>query len=199
MSAPSLLMFLVRVAPRGAVRYDPDSVALADLTVLADGLDAVVATADAMVLELVPDSAEAELDRWEAEYDLNRAVVDTARRQARLRAARQFLPNATPTTLVAILDEATGELGWSIDEPGPFRCDDPNSLTDTPTDVIDGVFVFWATAPADTARATVVIREEVQDLVDRASQAHVQGKVRFTGEFCCDDAWSLTDLDLLGV
>lgn len=198
MSAPSTLTFLTRIHPRGDALPEPGSLAAADLAVLADGLDAAWGTADLLLLEVMPNTASDELDAWEEVYGLHRALELDDRRRARLAAARQFLPNPRPATFAKVLTTATEGLPWTIVEPGAFRCDDPNSLTDTTDDVLDGTFVFWAQADADDARADNVTRAEVQDLVDRMAQAHTRGSVRFTGAFLCDDPWSLTDTDLLG-
>ncbi|MCK6521825.1 hypothetical protein L6R49_10340 [Myxococcota bacterium] len=198
MSAPSTLTLLTRIYSRGDAHPEPGSLAAADLAVLSDGLDAAWGTAELLLLEVMPNTASEELDAWEEVYGLHRALGSDDRRRARLAAARRFLPNPRPATFATVLTTATEGLAWTIVEPGAFRCDDPNSLTDTTDDVLDGTFVFWAQTDADDARADNVTRAEVQDLVDRMAQAHTRGTVRFTGAFLCDDPWSLTDTDLLG-
>lgn len=196
----ALIDLLVRLYPRGLVAMEPGTTAYADLQVLGDGLDAAWGERDDLVVELHPDTATnaGELASWERVFGIRHVDGKTeSERQDAVIAQMRFLPNANPSTYEAILEQHNG-LDWDITEPGAFRCDDPNSLCDTATDLLDGVFIWFADTDSAAALAASLDRDEIQDLCDRMAQGHVNGWVRFTDAFRCDDPYSLCDRDLLG-
>lgn len=189
------LSLLLRLHPQGVLDLD-DSTAREDLAVLGYAFDQVWLQRDELIDEILPDRAGDLLTDWERVYDIHRVGSRTvAQRQARLVAHRRLLPNFTPSTIEDIVETLTG-IDVDLVEPGAFRCDDPDSLTDTPADVLDGAFVFCITLNEATARSEGLDRDEIDEILERVKPAHVYGLVR-CDDFRADDEWSLTDRDLL--
>lgn len=187
---------LLRLVPAGCWVLDEGDLLLTDLTIVASGLDAVDVGMEDLRAELHPQTSDVLLARWEGLYQLRAASFTTTERQARLVARVQLIPTFTPTAIEDAV-EAFGGVAATLLEPGPFRCDDPDSVCDDVNDVIDGAFVFvldfaWADADAASLR-----RAELMGVVRLMQPAHTVARLRFD-DFHADDPYSLTDLDLLG-
>lgn len=188
---------LLRLHPAGPWSDDQALAPYQELKAWGDVLDAQDSQVDELLAEILPDTTSALLSRWEALYELHReSGLTEAQRRRRLAARRRHLPNARPETLRSILAQYS-DLTITIVEPGAFRTDDPDSLTDTPSDVIDGAFVWWIEVDEVAARAGDTTRAELEHEVQRVNPAHLVAFVR-CDDFCCDDPWSLCDRDLLG-
>lgn len=192
------LSLLLRLHPRSSAwSLDPDKAPYQELEAWAEVLDAQDAQVDALLAELLPDQDTALLSRWEALYDLHRTSgLTTLARRRRVLARMSYLPDTRPATIESVLGRLMDQT-VTVVEPGPFRCDDPGSLCDTASDVIDGAFCWWVEVDEALARVGDVTRDELEEEVSRLKPAHTVACVR-TDDFRCDDPWSLTDRDLLG-
>lgn len=190
---------LLRLSPRGDLTFDADTAAEADLLAAAAVLDHLWTQRGELLAQILPSQATGTvLERWESAYELYRLDSRTeAERQARATAAYRRLPNSRPATIKGIVEQLTG-LTATIVEPGGFRTDDPDSLTDTTDDVLDGAHIFYVELASAAASTAGVDRAEVLEQVDRIRPAHTLAVERFTGAFLTDDSYSLTDQDLLG-
>ena len=112
-------------------------------------------------------------------------------------ARKAFLPDSCIPTIDLILERLTS-IAITIVEPGPFQCDDAGSVCDDGEDVLDGAFVFLIEFNEGAARIASVNRDEVIEVATDAAQAHTIPVV-LCDDFRCDDSFSTTDRDLLGV
>lgn len=191
------IRLLLRLHPRGAQELDEGTNVRDDLEVAATALDDLWDQRDLLLDNTMPDKVVALLERWEAVYGIFRVGSRTdEQRQARLLAFRRRVPDLNPATIDDICEMISG-VDCTIVEPGPFRTDDPNSLTDTEDDVVDGAFLFWVVIDQADATAVGLDRDELQEVVDDIKRATRIGQVRFD-DFRTDDPYSLTDIDLLG-
>lgn len=199
MPTPRHLELLLRLHPRGPYDLDEDALPYEDLSVLASGLDLADDQRLELLDEVLPDRTEDLLTSWERVYDIHRVSGRTVlqRRRAVL-ARRRLLPDFKRSTIESILETLT-EVDVTVTEPLPFRCDDASSLCDGSggTYVLDGAFVFFADLDQAQATAAGVDRDALDEMIDHVKPAHIVGLSRFDG-FCCDDALSLCDRDLLG-
>lgn len=197
MTAKPTLEGVLRLCPAGALRPEAGTVVRVDLETVAQALDLAVAQRDALMVEVDPRKAEALLGRWEELLDLSTIDADVDARRRRVLAAVRVLPNFRPVTIEARVEEITG-VGWTLVEPGPFKTNDPNSLTDTLNDVLDGAHVFILYGDRDDAVAFALRRDLVRVFLERVKPAHTVGLMSLEG-FVADDDYSLTDLDTLGI
>lgn len=198
MADPRHLDLLVRLHPRGAFDLDEGSVVREDLAVLAEGFDEADDHRIELLDEALPDRVEALLASYERVYGIKRTAGKTdAERRAAILAYRRLLPDFRPATLDDILTTLTG-VDVVITEFTAFRCDHADSVCDATSDRIDGTLGFFADFDRADAFAAGLDRGHADDVIERLKPAHVFGGARFDA-FCCDDAYSLTDRDLLGV
>lgn len=189
---------LGRLSCRGYLDQSVGTVAGAELAVMGDQLDRIWLQRDALLDEVWPSEADSLLTRWEEEFQIFWISGKTApERIAAVLARFRLLPNFRPATIEEIL---TGLCGYTVDcfEPFAFRCNDADSVCDDPDDVLDGEFLFYLLVDEADARDGNVTRAEIDYLTSVMKPAHTQGMVR-CDDFLCEDPWSVTDLDLLGV
>lgn len=190
---PDNLRAVLRLVPTGLLT-DEGSVRFDELAGVADALDALEAQCGDLEVELHPDLTDVLLARWEAVYGLAAEGQTTEVRKARLLAAVRRVPDFRPVTIRSLAEQWTG-LTLPLTEPGPFRCDDPDSVCDNPDDVVDGQHVFILAI--DRAAAGDLNRPRLLVFLRTVQPAHTTCLAR-ADEFRCDDVLSLCDLDLLG-
>ncbi len=189
---------LLRLHPGGFLLLDDGELQFYDLDVLGQALDTAEDQVGFLRLEMLPDRAGALLERWETVYDVHRTAGKTdQQRRYTLLARRRFLPDFRPDTIETIL-ETVSQLELDVYEPFAFRCDDPDSLCDDPDDLVDGAFTFVVDGSAVEARTESPDIDQVEEIIELVKPAHTIGIVRWD-DYRCDDEYSRTDRDLLGV
>lgn len=187
---------LQRLHPRGAVVIEPNTVSYAELSAWGDVLDQLDTQMDELLVESDPQATTVLLSLWERLLAIHRVTGRTEAHRRRVIVQRlRRLPNCTPALLAHLLGQVA-DLTVTIVEPTGFRCDDPDSLTDTPSDVIDGGLTFFVELDWALARVSGLSRDELQEEVETVKPAHTVGLIR-ADDFRCDDPWSLTNRDLL--
>lgn len=164
----------------------------------AQTLEFIDGLVDELLLEMDPANANVLLSRWEEVYDLHPAAGEsTAKRRARLLEAVARVPLLTQLYMGEQIGQLVDPVSYAVIEHSPFLCDDPDSLTDALGLEMQWTFyVALVRAEAVPAGIDDELREE-QELLERIEPAHAEGIVCFD-DFLTDDAFSLTDRDLLG-
>lgn len=190
------LPLLQRLFPVGFLDIH-EGTAEEDLAILAYAFDLCWEQRNWLLAEINPATAETLLVRFEQVFAIRRVGARTAEeRQARLTIAMRRIHSFHPDAIAAYMTELISAT-CTVEEPGAFLTNDPNSLTNTATDVVNGQHCFFVNVDADAARAGGFDRTEAQEHLDAIKPAHTLGQLRTTG-FLTNDPWSLTNRDLLG-
>lgn len=196
MPDPLHLPTLLRLMPKGAYDLSYGTLVVDDLANVATGLDEADSQASDLLAESRPQDTDALLSRWEALLSLRDRGLSDAVRRNRILAKLRLVPDMCPDTIESRAEEYSG-LDFDLIEAGPFRCDDPNSLTDEPYPLVDGAFVFVLEADSADAHAIPLRRADLYTLIDAIKPAHTVGIIRLD-DFFTNDSLSITDCDLLG-
>lgn len=196
MPMPQLLPALLRLMPKGAIDLSMGTLAVEDLSTVAESLDTEDQQAALLLSESRPQDATALLSLWESLVGLrNRGLSDSARRD-RILARLRLVPDMCPNTIETRSEQYTG-ISFVLSEIGPLRCDFASSTCDTVDDVADGAFVFVLDADASEAHLGLLRRTDLLTLVEDMKPAHTLGIVRLD-DFFTNDSLSVTDCDLIG-
>ena len=198
MADPVHLDVLLRLAPVGPLSHDAGTKARGELVVAGRALDRVQDEQVLLLGEVLPDTTEALLERWESVYDIHPPDGRTAAgRRAVVLARRRAQPNMAPGTIESIVEAYVGQAATVV-EPFAFRCDDSDSVCDDAHDVLDGGFVFLVETDENGLGLASITRAELDVLLERLKPAHTYGRFHFD-YFRCDDDLSRCDWDDLGI
>ncbi len=190
LTAEAYRRMLVGLLPPGRLRLLVDGVLSATLLGSADELLRLDATAGALLAESVPVGADQLLEEYERDLDLEAEGTDEerlARVVARWIARQRYRPVDFQTALAPLLGQPAEDI---------VVIETSHALA---VSMGDDREIFRFSIYRDPNLAGSYDVAGAQDLVDAIKPSHTQGHVIESVNFLCDDPFSLTDRDLLGV
>lgn len=194
------LELLKLLLPFGVYSDSADSVTAKDLAVHAGGVDACQSNADALFVEISPDTTDSLLAEWERVYGLDSESPIYQRLQSLIAAINARNGYSIPHIQAALRPF----VGYDVDiEDYAYFWSEESDTSDDGSDVDyyagdeDTVFTFTVAIDQELVTTDGFDAVAIQTMIDKIRPAHANGLLDLGGDgFYSEDDDSLSDLTL---